>query len=82
MKDIKLEKDVNIMSKKLVMTYETDENKKSTLTLEDPKDSIQELEVKDFMDYAIAQNIQDLKTGNLVAINKAEIVETVVQRLI
>lgn len=82
MKDIKLEKDVNIMSKKLVMTYETDENKKSTLTLEDPKDSIQELEVKDFMDYAIAQNIQDLKTGNLVTINKAEIVETVVQRLI
>ncbi len=62
------------MSKKLSMSFRTQEGKTTTMTVEEPKNDLSAAKVKAFMDSTITMNPFDSKSGDMVAIKSAEIV--------
>lgn len=62
------------MSKKLSMSFRTQEGKTTTMTVDEPKNDLPAAKVKSFMDKTIAMNAFDTKNGDMVAIKSAEIV--------
>ncbi len=62
------------MSKKLSMSFRTQEGKTTTMTVEEPKNDLSATKVKAFMDSTITMNPFDSKSGDMVAIKSAEIV--------
>lgn len=70
------------MAKKLVMTFKTFEGTTSTLSIDEPKADLTDVEVEAVMDTIIAQNIFKSNGGDLVAVKSAEIITTTEEILI
>ena len=63
-------------TKRLVMTFKTDGDKKVSLVVDDPRDDISESEIIAAMDLVIAKNIFAPNGGNIVSTVEAKVVVT------
>lgn len=63
-------------SKKLVLVFKNSIGKEVSLTIEDPKDTISESEIKDAMDLIVAKNIFKKGGNAFVSTVEARIVST------
>ena len=63
-------------TKKLVMTFLTDEDKKVSLSIEDPKGNVSETEIKTCMDLIIARDVFAPNGEALVKAVEAKVVVT------
>ena len=63
-------------TKKLLMTFKTDEGKKVSLSVDDPKPNITEEEIKNAMETIINSGIFTPNGESLIEMNDAKIVET------
>ena len=63
-------------TKRLVMTFKTDGDKKVSLVVDDPRDDISESEIKAAMDLVIAKNIFAPNGADIVQAVEAKVVVT------
>ena len=63
-------------SKRLVMTFKTDGDRKVSLVVDDPRDDISESEIKAAMDLVIAKNIFAPNGDDIVQAVDAKVVVT------
>lgn len=63
-------------SKKLVLVFKNSVDKEVSITIEDPKDTITESDIKDAMDLIVAKNIFKKGGNALVSTVEARIVST------
>ena len=63
-------------TKKLLMTFKTDEGKKVSLSIDDPKPNITEEEIKNAMETIINSGIFTPNGESLIEMLEAKIVET------
>ena len=63
-------------TKRLVMTFKTDGDKKVSLVVDDPRDNISESEIKSAMDLVIAKNIFAPNGDDIVQAVDAKVVVT------
>jgi len=70
------------MAKKLVMSFATAQGATSSMTIDDPKDTLTQVEVRTVMESIIAQNVFNTSKGNLAEIKAAEIITTTEEILI
>lgn len=70
------------MAKKLQMSFLTEQGTTSSMTLDEPKEELTEVEVKAVMDLIINQNIFNTAKGDLLEIKSAKIVTTTEEVLI
>ena len=63
-------------TKKLVMTFKTDGDRKVSLVVDDPRDDISESEIKAAMDLVIAKNIFAPNGDDIVQAVDAKVVVT------
>ena len=63
-------------TKRLVMSFLTSEDKKVSLTVDNPRDDINETEIKSAMDLVVEKNIFAPNGGNIVATVEAKVVVT------
>ena len=52
----------NNVNKKLIMTFKTTDDKTVSLSIDDPRDDINETEIKDAMDLVVSKNIYNRLT--------------------
>lgn len=64
------------LTKRLLMTFKNSDDKKISLSVEDPKDDITEEEIKSAMELILAKNIFAPNGMDLVAVVEAKIVVT------
>ncbi|WP_368490063.1 DUF2922 domain-containing protein [Clostridium sp. BJN0013] len=64
------------MSRALVMSFLTEEGKKTSIRVSNVKDNLTDQEVKTAMEIIIAKNIFTSKNGDLQAIDSAHILES------
>ncbi|MBU5317764.1 DUF2922 domain-containing protein [Clostridium bornimense] len=64
------------MAKTLQMSFITAAGSKVSMNVANPKDTITEEEVKNFMNLVKDKNIVETKGGDIIAIDGAKIVET------
>ena len=69
------------MASTLQMTFTNEANKKVSLTINDPRVDLTEVEVKNAMNEVIAQNVFTSSFGDLVAISGARIIDREVTEL-
>ncbi|WP_326907750.1 DUF2922 domain-containing protein [Sedimentibacter sp. MB31-C6] len=70
------------MAKKLVMSFLTAEGTTSSMTIDEPKEDLTELEVRAVMETIISQNVFNTSKGDLTEIKTANIVSTSTENLI
>ena len=63
-------------TKRLVMTFKTDGDRKVSLVVDDPRDDISESEIKAAMDLVIAKNIFAPNGDDIVQAGDAKVVVT------
>lgn len=63
-------------TKRLVMTFLTDEDRKVSLSVDDPRENITEAEIKDCMDLVVSKNIFAPNGEALVKTVDAKVVVT------
>ena len=63
-------------TKRLVMTFKTDRDRKVSLVVDDPRDDISESEIKATMDLVITKNIFDPNGDDIVKDVDAKVVVT------
>ena len=63
-------------TKRLVMTFKTTDNKKVSLSVDNPREDITESEIKDAMDLVVSKNIFAPNGGDIVATVEAKVVVT------
>ena len=63
-------------TKRLVMTFKTDGDRKVSLVVDDPREDISELEIKSAMDLVIAKNIFAPNGDDIVQAVDAKVVVT------
>ncbi|WP_042274729.1 DUF2922 domain-containing protein [[Clostridium] dakarense] len=64
------------LNKKLIMTFKNNDDKKISLSVEDPRDDITEEEIKSVMELILAKNIFAPNGMDLVAVVEAKVVVT------
>ena len=65
------------MSKKIVLTFGTESNRKASISLDDPKEDLTDESVKEAMDKVIAADIFETnKSEGYTSIKGAKLVET------
>lgn len=64
------------LTKRLLMTFKNNDDKKISLSVEDPKDDITEEEIKSAMELILAKNIFAPNGMDLVAVVEAKVVVT------
>ncbi|MBO3443436.1 DUF2922 domain-containing protein [Clostridium sp. CCUG 7971] len=64
------------LTKKLLMTFKNSDDKKISLSVEDPKDDITEEEIKSAMELILAKNIFAPNGMDLVAVVEAKVIVT------
>ena len=67
------------MAARLQLTFRTAGGRRRTISIEDPKSSLTDVEVQAAMDTIIAKNIFETNDGDLVGVVSAQIVTTEVQ---
>ena len=63
-------------TKRLLMTFKTSDDKKVSLSIDDPREDITETEIKSAMDLVVEKNIFAPNGGNIVATVEAKVVVT------
>ena len=63
-------------TKRLVMTFKTTDDKKVSLSVDNPREDITETEIKSAMDLVVEKNIFAPNGGNIVATVEAKVVVT------
>ena len=62
--------------KKLMMTFKTDDDKKVSISVDDPRENITEAEVKTVMELILSKNIFSISGASFVELVEAKVVET------
>jgi len=70
------------MAKKLVMSFVTAQGATSSMTLDEPLETLTEVEVRAVMESIITQNAFNTSKGDLTEIKAAEIITTTEEILI
>jgi len=70
---------VRKVAARLQLTFRTAGGRRRTISIEDPKSSLTDVEVQAAMDTIIAKNIFETNDGDLVGVVSAQIVTTEVQ---
>lgn len=65
-----------MLKKKLVLTFMNKQGKKSSLSIDDPKEDVTQEQVKAVMDDIVLKNIFNSGGGDLVKVDSARIVQT------
>ena len=63
-------------TKKLVMTFKTTDDKKVSLSVDNPREDITESEIKDAMDLVVSKNIFAPNGADIVSAVEAKVVVT------
>ena len=63
-------------TKRLVMTFKTTDDKKISLSVDDPREDITESEIKDAMDLVVSKNIFAPNGADIVSAVEAKVVVT------
>ena len=63
-------------TKKLVMTFKTTDDKKVSLSVDNPREDITESEIKDAMDLVVSKNIFAPNGADIVSVVEAKVVVT------
>ena len=63
-------------TKRLVMTFKTTDDKKVSLSVDNPRDDITESEIKDAMDLVVSKNIFAPNGADIVSAVEAKVVVT------
>lgn len=64
------------MAKSLIMTFLNEQSKKVSISVDDPREDITEVEIKTVMDDILSKNVFSSKGGNFVKVDGAKIVTT------
>ena len=64
------------VQKKLVMTFKSSDDKKVSITVDNPREDLEENEIKEAMDTIIEKDISSPNGGSLVSIVCAKVVQT------
>ena len=64
------------INKRLVMTFKTTDDKKVSLSVDDPREDITESEIKDAMDLVVSKNIFAPNGADIVSAVEAKVVVT------
>ena len=64
------------LNKKLVMTFKSSDDKKVSITVDNPREDLEENEIKEAMDTIIEKDIFSPNGGSLVSIVCAKVVQT------
>ena len=64
------------ITKKLVMTFKSSDDKKVSITVDNPREDLEENEIKEAMDTIIEKAIFSPNGGSLVSIVCAKVVQT------
>lgn len=64
------------INKKLLMTFKTSDNKKVSLSIDDPREDLTEDEIKAAMDLVISKNIFAPRGADIVSVVEAKVVVT------
>ena len=64
------------IQKKLVMTFKSSDDKKVAITVDNPREDLEENEIKEAMDTIIEKDIFSPNGGSLVSIVCAKVVQT------
>lgn len=70
------------MAKRLVMSFKTAEGSTTSLTVDQPKDTVTDVEVRAVMENIITKNIFNTNAGDLTEVKSAQIITTTEQVLI
>lgn len=65
-----------MIRKRLAMKFKTSNGKALTISLDGPKESIQEQEIKDAMDLIVAKNIFAVEGAEIATTSEAKIITT------
>lgn len=81
--DLKIKKrgGKNMETKVLELIFINASGKKVTLSLNDPREDLTEIEVKDVMESIVAKNVFNSTAGDLVAVSGARIVSRQVSNI-
>ncbi len=63
-------------TKRLLMTFKTTDDKKVSLSIDNPREDIKESEIKDAMDLVVSKNIFAPNSVDIVSIVEAKVVVT------
>ena len=63
-------------TKRLVMTFKTDDDKKISLSVDDPREDVNEAEIKSAMDLVVSKNIFAPGGADIVEAIEAKVVVT------
>ena len=61
---------------KLMMTFKTDEDKNISISIDDPKESLNETEVKNVMELILQKDIFSINGASIIDLVDAKIVQT------
>lgn len=64
------------IKKKLMMTFKTDENKNVSISVEDPRENLNEGEIKNVMQLILEKDIFSIGGASIVGLVEAKIVQT------
>jgi len=64
------------IKKKLMMTFKTDEDKNISISVDDPRENLNQSEIKDVMQLILEKDIFSINGASLVELVEAKVIET------
>ena len=64
------------IKKKLMMTFKTDEDKNISISIDDPRENLNETEIKNVMQLILQKDIFSINGASIVDLVEAKIVQT------
>ena len=64
------------IKKKLMMTFKTDEDKNTSISIDDPRENLNETEIKNVMQLILEKDIFSINGASIVDLVEAKIVQT------
>ena len=64
------------IKKKLMMTFKTDEDKNTSISIDDPRENLNEGEIKNVMQLILEKDIFSINGASIVDLVEAKIVQT------
>jgi len=64
------------IKKKLMMTFKTDEDKNTSISIDDPRENLNETEIKNVMQLILEKDIFSISGASIVDLVEAKIVQT------
>ena len=64
------------IKKKLMMTFKTDEDKNTSISIDDPRENLNESEIKNVMELILQKDIFSINGASIIDLVEAKIVQT------